>query len=507
MFYRLKKGNIMHLEFLGGTQEVGRSCTKIRSDDFTILLDCGFKHGEKVSYPEFDEADLIDGVVLTHAHLDHSGALPILASKELLTKNAKIFCAPPTAALLHILLWDSYKLQRTAWESRNERHLYEHSDVNEILNRLYTVPFQSFTPVEGIEAEFGYSGHILGSAWVRIKAGGRSFLFTGDLAEGRSLHLRRASFPRPSDILVTESTYGSTKQHPSFSNVCKNVAELLKYDGPILIPVFSIGRSIEILQLLRRYDIDGDQVWYDGMISDVLPIYRGYASDSYMKSSLTNQIKHSGLPKPFLPDGARTPRSMFERSRIIRDEENPIVVTPSGMLTGGWSPFYLEQMVEYRSQARVILVGFQAEGTLGRKLIDAKERGESSVAVDIKTFSYPVENSSSDLEEFGFINKRVEIPLEWIEYKRGFSAHSSASHLLEFSRRVSPRRIFVVHGDSSNSKALVNFFADDSSLKYAKSEIPKIGDQFEVNESIPASFRERLEKLEKKVSNLEKRLD
>ncbi len=125
----------MDIEFLGGVGEVGGSCTKIQSDSSTILVDCGLKHGEKPSYPNLDEIGEVDGIILTHAHIDHTGALPILASRGLMKEDAEIFCTPPTAALLHVLLWDSYKLQRAGWEARDEGNLYEHKDVNKILNR------------------------------------------------------------------------------------------------------------------------------------------------------------------------------------------------------------------------------------------------------------------------------------------------------------------------------------------------------------------------------------
>lgn len=494
----------MKIKFLGGANEVGRSCVALETDESCVLVDCGLKQGEKTEYPTLNDLERIDSIILTHAHIDHAGGIPLLAKRGLIDEKTNLYCTPPTASLMKVLLWDSFKLQRAEWEEEGRSPLYGDEDVREVLDRIRTVPYQSFSVTEDIEAELGNSGHILGSAWVRLRAGGRSILVSGDLGEGRSNHLQPAAPSKKSDILIIESTYGDTRQHPSYSDECRKLSEIASEEKPILIPTFAIGRSFEVLRLLKTNEkIDSKRIVYDGMIDDVFPIYRSFASDIYMSRSLVNSIKQSGDPRPFLPNGSKMPSTVRKRKRIISDEESPIIVSPSGMLQGGWSPFYLNELVEKRDDARVVLVGHQVEGTVGNRLAQAAG-SENEVEVTISALMGP-ENANEDVEKFGFHDRKIEVPSEWIEVRKGFSAHASANSLLEFARMVLPRRTFIVHGDEDNANSLRRILSEDSSLKHSELIVPDVGDEFEIEEIVSRGLKSRIEELEDRVSKLEQK--
>lgn len=492
----------LKIRFLGGTKEVGRSCVHLDTDRSNILLDCGLKQDEISEYPDLAGVGAVDSVILSHAHIDHTGGLPLLSNKGLFREDASIFCTPPTATIAKTLLWDSYKLQKACWDEEGKDYPFDEKDVKEILERIKTVPYQSFSVTEDVEAEFGNAGHILGSAWVLVKAGGKTILYSGDIGEGRSNHLPRAEEAPNSNVLITESTYGGTRQHESFSDVCNELINLASRNIPVLIPSFAVGRSQEILRLLKtREEIDDSRIFYDGMITDLMPTYRGYTSDAYMSEPIVNSIRNSGDPRPFHPEGAEIPRTMRDRRKIARKVRNPIIVAPSGMLQGGWSTFYLKEFSRYRQNAKVLLVGYQAESTAGRKLSECS--GEN-ISLKLNALT-PPEEAEEEVDSFGFHDTEVTIPCNWIHSLSGFSTHAGSNFLLRFARSVLPEKICLVHGDEENISALREVFKGDSSLKNAEVKIPELGEKLDVEKEIPKSFESRLEKLEEKVKKLERK--
>lgn len=490
----------VEIRILGGAKEVGRSCIYLETDQSSILLDCGIKQGETTEYPELEEIGPIDSVILSHAHIDHTGALPLLSNKGLLQEEAPIYCTPPTATITKTLLWDSLKLHKQKWDEEGVEYLFQKTDVEDVLERMVTVPYHSFQVTSDIKGRFGNSGHILGSSWIRIESGGKSLLYTGDLGEGRSNHLARPEDPPKSDVLITESTYGSTRQHPSFTDVCNELISLASKETPILIPSFAVGRSQEILRLLKtRKGIKGSRIFYDGMITDLMPTFRGYTSDIYMAKSIVNSIKNAGDPCPFHPEGASIPRTMSDRRRIARSAKHPIIVAPSGMLEGGWSTFYLKEFSRFREKAEVILVGYQAEGTVGRKLSEC-EGEESSVTLNALA---PPGEAVDEADSFGFHDVEAKVPCSWIRSLSGFSTHASSNFILKFLRKTLPERILILHGDEKNSKALKEVIESDSTLKNSEIDIPNFGEKLRIKERIPESFKRRLDDLENKIERLE----
>ncbi|KXA99441.1 hypothetical protein AKJ40_03165 [candidate division MSBL1 archaeon SCGC-AAA259M10] len=490
----------MEFKVLGGAREVGRSSVHVSTSESDILVDCGLKQGETTEYPRVNELDNLDAVVLTHAHIDHSGGLPLLSSLELLDGDVPVFCTPPTGMLLKTLLYDSYSLQRKEWKRNDRDPIYGHEDVAEVLKQVEPVPYQEFSVTDDIQAEFGNAGHILGSAWVQIRSEGRRVLFSGDLGGGRTNHLPRPADPPKSDALFLESTYGATQQHPSFSKQCNELIDAASAEVPVLIPSFAVGRAHEVLRLIKtRDEIDPSRVYFDGMIEETLPAYRSYASTLYMSESIVNSIESSSDPRPFLPEGVEKPDTYRDRTRIAREEDAPIVIAPSGMLTGGWSPLYLREFAESREDAKVILVGHQAEQSVGRRLESAHEAG-TDADVTVEALAGP--GDAEDAEDFEYRESEVRVPGEWIETFGGFSAHGSATSLLNFARKSLPRRIFVVHGDGDNWKSMEALLKSDSTLKHGRIESPAVGDEFELEARIPKPFEERLEELEEKVSEL-----
>jgi len=213
----------------GGAREVGRSCYQVETPDGTYLVDCGLNQGGGGQFPDFRGlgTEAIDAVFLTHAHIDHTGALPVLEHRNLLARDATIICTQATAALAHLLLHDSLKIHLEETEKPGRERQFTRNDVEDVLAR--------FEPITGYDTgaiadhvatddtlsyRFGDAGHLLGSAWLSLEVGGRRVVFSGDLG-GRSAHLHDIETPPSADTLILESTYGDRDTHPSFGRVAR----------------------------------------------------------------------------------------------------------------------------------------------------------------------------------------------------------------------------------------------------------------------------------------------
>jgi predicted metal-dependent RNase len=446
----------------GGAREVGRSCYHLQTAEYDYLVDCGLKQSHITEYPDFGGIDhgQIDAVFLTHAHVDHIGALPIVESRGLLAKDAPVITTRPTSAIAHILLHDSLKIHKLEADERNQPYQFTTDDVTAVLNRFEGLGYDRGV-IHNLEFEFGDAGHLLGSAWLAIEHAGRRVLFSGDLG-GRSAHLKAIDDPPQADLLLLESTYGDTLTHRSFDDARTELYEIvldaIREEVPVLIPTFGVGRAQEILQLFREREVnlpgevaDELELVYDGLIQDSMRIYDVFATEGYINETLLNYRLNSGDAEPFLPERAWTPETQDEREALLNGERAPVIVAPSGMLEGGWSPYYLWQLAERYEEARVVFIGYQAADTVGRELLEAP--GDLA-GVTVSALMWGERADDPAAEGYDFHEKAIDVPTGWLRQVDGMSGHAAANTLLQFARTSGADRIDLVHGNVSAGEAL-----------------------------------------------------
>lgn len=433
----------MQIQFLGAAGTVTGSKYLVTTDKSKFLIDCGLFQGPKElrlrnwREPEFDIKSL-DGVVLTHAHIDHSGYLPVLVKHGF---KGPIYCSPATAKLLHLLLPDSAHLQEEE-AKYNERHgtskhkppkpLYTGEDAQRTLQLLKT--FQREQLVElfpGVAIEAHRAGHILGACSLGVEHAGKRVLFSGDIGRYDAPILPDPQPTDLGDLLVVESTYGD-RIHAEVNaqeQLGTIVRQAVERRAPLLIPSFAIGRTQDLLYHLSSLERDGEipvlPVYIDSpMAVNATEIYREFHFDFDDESQA---ILRSG-DKPL-----KTERTIFcrtvEESKRINDVEGAcIVISASGMVNGGRILHHMRRWLPVE-EATVLFVGFQAHGTRGRII--------QSGAKEVKIYG-------------GYTPIRAKI-----ESISGLSAHADRGELLRWLRSCSgsPGMVRVVHGEPEASRA------------------------------------------------------
>ncbi|MDH5580337.1 MAG: MBL fold metallo-hydrolase [Bdellovibrionales bacterium] len=439
----------MKLTFLGAAQGVTGSKTLLELEHENYLIDYGlFQGGSKVramDWNVFQRVNDITAIFLTHAHIDHSGLLPRLASQGY---EGKIYSTPETFELCKILLMDSAKIHQEDAEYANKkkfsRHspalpLYTEKDAEKILSQFETVEFNQATEISPhLTIEFFWAGHILGASFLKLTIqtdnGPKKIVFSGDIGHDRNVLLKKPSLLCECDFLVLESTYGD-RLHPRTSP--ENVLELflrtiLKRDGVAVIPSFSVGRTQDILYLIKKL-ID------KGLIPSV-PVYL----DSPL-SRKANSIFKRNLDENFIKADVLTEKSIFPSTLMeietVRDSKNlnelksqaMIIVSASGMLDGGRVVHHVKSRIEDKKNG-IIFVGYQPEGTKGRILIN----GEKKLRLHKEDF-------------------RVEADIFYVD---ALSAHADYLDTIGWLKesKINPRLIILNHGEHrslSNLKTLL----------------------------------------------------
>lgn len=427
----------MQLIFHGGAQEVGRSCIELRTGGDRFLFDCGLKfHDHGFDYPaKLFEARAIDGVFLSHAHLDHSGALPFFSHYYM---HCPIFCTKETERITKILLQDSWKISHI-------KHLceaYDKSDMRSVFKNAKTVRFNEEKNYRSIKYTYLNAGHIPGSASVRIRAEGLTVLYSGDY-NTESTQLMQPSDPGSwgdVDVFITEATYGA-RDHPNRMSVeetfLKHVEEVIGRGGRVLLPVFAVGRAQEILLLLAK------KKWK-------VPIYM---------DGMAKKVTHVAVDEhsPYVRNHDQL-KWMYEHIELISSNNHRetvadgpgIFLATSGMLSGGPAILYLESLWNDPKSA-VLLNGYQSPGTAGWRLLN-----EGTFFVD------------------GTVQKAT---CEVTQYD--FSAHLSRTDIQEAIMKVKPRIVIFNHGDVQACEALSLWAKEHVGCQvYA----PVVGDQIDISE-------------------------
>jgi metallo-beta-lactamase family protein len=435
----------MKISFCGAAQTVTGSRFLI-DNGARVLIDCGLFQGPRIwkernwSDLPFDPAQ-IDAVVLTHAHIDHSGFLPRLVN---LGFQGRILCTPATADLLSLLLPDSARIQEEdaafANKKKYTRHdpalpLYTEESALQTLKLLQTVDFYKRVQFsDRLSFQFLRAGHILGSAMIEMHHGDRICVFTGDLGRPSQFIINRPDTIHSTDHLVLESTYGN-RLHQRV-NVKDRLAEIINRTvsngGTLLVPAFAIGRTQELLFLLRDLSetnrIPKLPIFVDSpMAIDAIRIYTRHMSDSSKELKVLEKRDST----PFEWDNVRALRSVEESMTLNTMIQPSIIISASGMATAGRILHHLKRRIgDHRTT--VLFIGFQAEGTKGRLLVEG-------------------------IREIKIHGKHYTVAAK-IEYLDALSCHADYEEIIEWLQTLErpPVRVFLVHGEKTASESLAD---------------------------------------------------
>ncbi len=431
----------MKIKFYGGQEEVGRSCIMIISEQSKILLDAGIKVGDEDPYPKLPDAELknIDGIFISHAHLDHCGYLPHIYSAGY---DRKVFATQATMEILNVMINDYMRLSEPENVSKE--------GLRRLMRNYVVAEYMKTIKLKDLTIKFIPAGHILGSSLISVSDGKHTVLYTGDinlastrLMEGADTRTLKA------DTLITESTYaGRDDKFPPENTIVKgmvdSVKETLMQNGSVIIPSFAVGRAQEVLLILDDYMNSGKipkvPIYIDGMINKITRIHRHNILSC--RKELQMKILVSEYD-PFKSNNYKPVEKKQSRMKVIRDGEPKIIVTTSGMLSGGPVLEYLTHMAR-NPLNKLLMVGYQAKGTLGNEL----QNGAKEVEID---------------------KKKVAIKLKVETFH--LSAHADRPQLLNLRTKVKGlKNVFIVHGEKSKSEQ----FREDISKKY-KATVPSIG--------------------------------
>ncbi|HDZ15477.1 hypothetical protein LCGC14_1698890 [marine sediment metagenome] len=433
------KNDKINIHFLGAAGTVTGSKYLLDTGDKKILIDCGLFQGLKElrlknwEHPPVEVSE-IDAVLLTHGHMDHTGYLSRLVKQGF---KGPIYGTYPTLDIAKIILNDSAKIQEQEAERANKegysKHspaepLYDLKDVEKTVSYFKGVPPGQWLPLmKNIKARFQYNGHILGATYIELNVLGKRFVFSGDIGRTNDLLLYPPLKPKKADVLFMESTYGG-RYHPEEAEALPEIEKLvnktIERDGSLFIPSFSVERAQLMMlifwRLLKQNKIPKVQMIMDSpMGANVLELFHRTRDWHRLEDDECDEMcSHF------------TVVSSYRETMELRSDDTPkIVIAGSGMLTGGRMLNYLETQAQNTNNT-LLFVGYQAEGTRGRKLLE----GDKELKVYGKTVSFRMEVAEIE----------------------GLSAHADHEELLDWLSKVEqkPERIFIVHGEKEGAEAL-----------------------------------------------------
>ena len=444
----------MKLTFFGAAHAVTGSCHCLEVGGKKILIDCGLQQGRD----EHDDNALdfapsyIDYVIVTHAHIDHSGRIPLLVKEGF---GGEIYATRLTAQLLSIMLRDSAFIQESdaQWQNQKGRRagrpevepLYTVADAEAAMQQVVTAEYGQMVDLcEGVQIRFRDAGHLLGSSMVEIWATEngvtKKLVFSGDLGNIDQPIIRDPEYLDTADYVVMESTYGDRNHEPPESYteaLAQLIDETFAQGGNVIIPSFAVGRTQELLYFLREIKDEGlvksapnFRVCVDSpLAAEATRIYSGDLR-GYLDEEAIEVLQ--GGDDLFTFPGLTLVQSTEESKALNMDRSSKIIISASGMCDAGRIRHHLKHNL-WRPECAVVFVGYQAEGSLGRRLLEG--------AKSVKLFG----------EEIA-VNARI------VNFK-GLSSHADRDHLLAWIEHFAPtpQQVFVVHGDSE----VTDLFAKD----------------------------------------------
>ena len=435
--YNNNKDKWIRITTLGGALEVGRSCYLLSTPESKIMIDCGVNvsSDENMSpylyIPEVNNFNELDAVVLTHAHMDHQGLIPLLYKYGY---DGPVYCTPPTRDLTILLQLDY--LDITIKE--NKKIPYESQMISKELLHMIPLDYEEVTDIApDIKLTFHNAGHILGSAisHFHIGDGLHNIVFTGDYKYEKTRLFDPAinKFPRV-ETVVTEATYGNDNGYqPILKDAEKKLQSIIKKtikrNGIVLIPAFAVGRSQEVMivleEAIRKGIIPNVPVYLDGMIWEATAIHAMHPE--YLNNELKKQIFQKGQ-NPFLSESFKPVDSKEIREKIIKESNPCVIIATSGMMNGGPIMNYFYNFAGDEKNT-LIFVGYQADGTIGRRI----QKGWKEISL-------------------GF-NESIKINME-IQTVDGFSGHSDVKQLSDYIKKMQPKPeyVYTIHGDEKSCR-------------------------------------------------------
>jgi len=399
----------MKIIFHGAAREVGKSCIEIQTGNKRYLFDAGIKfiqHG--IEYPKYlDKVSSLDGIFLSHAHLDHSGALPLLEHKQL---NCPIYTTPLTWKITNVLLQDSYHLSKL----KSLHPAYVERDIRKVQKDLRFIKYdKEYETHDGkIKFQFLNAGHIPGSASILMNIEGKTLLYTGDMnSEDTNLMVPSEieKLTNEIDILITENTYGD-RMHPdrvdSEEGLIKSIQTCIDGGGSALVPVFGVGRSQEVLIILSKLP-ENIPIYLDGMARK-LTEFMINSEDPYIDNTdiLSKMYKRIHIIK-----------NPNERKDIAK-RKGIVILTTSGMVQGGPVMTYADYFINNENNF-IILTGYQAKGTNGRSIF----------------------------EDHMFYHNHQRSKVKAHVRKFDFSAHYGQDSIYNLIKKLNPKNLILQHGD------------------------------------------------------------
>jgi metallo-beta-lactamase family protein len=450
----------------GAAKGVTGSCHLVEYQRVKILIDCGLFQGaeESKNYEPFPfDPSEVDYLILTHAHIDHCGRIPLLAKEGF---KGKILCTKPTAQISRIMLLDAAKVMEETYKSKLKKAerlgefvnppIYEEIDVLESFD-LFHHPYLEYEKEYELYPEIKFrlkdAGHILGSAFVELNVKGKHLTFSGDLGNKNKPIVRDPQLPSRADVVFIETTYGD-RNHRSFeeskAEFEEAVLRTLYRGGNVLIPSYALERAQDILFVLREmYERDilpECEVFLDSPLA--INATKIFLQNPEFFDRETYRIfkERDPFSFPYL----KFTRSVEESKKINDIRSGAIIIAGSGMLTGGRILHHLKHNL-WREECSLIFVGYQPRGTLGRKIIEGAERvrilGEE---IAVKSEIYTI---------------------------NGFSSHAGQRELKEWLSHASPENVFLVHGEEDKMEVFGRYIEETLSLK---TSIPDLGEVIEI---------------------------
>jgi putative mRNA 3-end processing factor len=409
-------GGSLKAKFLGGGDEVGRLGMVLSTGRYNFLFDYGLNPTKPPEFPML--APHVDGVFVTHSHLDHVGMLPWLNKNG----GANVYATPPTLSVIPILLYDTVKIANI----EGTKLPYNQEDVDSIIETFTAINYGETMEFKDYTVTSHPTGHLVGSSMYLIQ-NDRKIVFTGDV-QSIDTHLLFGIKPIDTDILIVESTYAG-KEHPPRKAVEENflssIQKVIENEGVAVVPAFATGRAQELLMVLENTDYE---IWMDGMarsVSNVLLSFPRYIKNYQRYKKMVRRI--------------RMVRNASDREKAIRGD---VIITTSGMLDGGPVLNYISQLNNPKNG--LFLTGYQVEDTNGRMLLETGSIDLAGVATKV----------NMDVKFFDF------------------SAHSGHRELVEFIEGSKPDKVILMHGEKREELA--------KDITRSKVFLPKNGEEFEI---------------------------
>lgn len=445
----------MRLSFHGATEEVTGSCFLLESGDAKILVDCGMKQGERMCVlrsmdPFGFDVTKLNAVLVTHAHFDHTGRLPELIK---LGYTGPIYMTPPTKALTDIILEDSIKIMRENAKRCGDPVPYEKEDKDKAILQMKGVNYHTaFEPAPGISVMFHDAGHILGSSFISVEAEGKRVVFSGDIGNDDTPILGETEMLHSANYVVCETTYGDRDHEPTrlrAGHLKDFVKKVIGRHGTLIIPAFSVERTQELLYeldlLITSGEIPKVPIYLDSPLAiRATEIYRHYKD--YLLLDHPAIAGRDFFSFPGLHETLHT-----DASKAINEDHRPkIIIAGNGMMTGGR---VLHHLIRYLpdSKSGLLVVGFQAPGTLGRRI------QERVPAVKIFGEEVAVHAEVGNIESFSAHGDRAKLA-RWL--------HAKAGHI---------EKVFLVHGETHVKEEFKKYLGQTMSAEIL---IPRLSEVF-----------------------------